>query len=68
MNEIIENVHAATENALKLISKAVEMITPILESACEHHQALELGIWSDKNEITNPIHEKHELLIANYIS
>jgi len=68
MNEIIENVHAATENALKLISKAVEMIAPVLESPCEHHQALELGIWSDKNEITDPIHEKHELLIAKYIS
>ena len=67
MNEIIANVHAATESALKLISHAVENIHPLLEAKCEHHQALELGIWSDKNEVTDSMLEKLGLLIEKYI-
>ena len=67
MNEIVGNVQVATENAVKLISHAVMEVGPLLESDCEHHHALELGLWSDKNEITDPMLEKHGLLIAKYI-
>lgn len=67
MNEIIGHVNATTENAFKLISQAVMNAGSLLEAKCEHHQALELGIWSDKSEVTDPVLEKYRLLIEKYI-
>jgi 5'-methylthioadenosine phosphorylase len=67
MNEIIANVHAASEYALKLITAALEKAAPLLETDCEHHHALELGIWSDKTKIPEPSRQKLHLLVAKYL-
>ena len=67
MNEIIENLNAATENAVILIKAAVKKAAPLLENHCEHQNALELGIWSDREKITDPVWEKLSLLIEKYI-
>jgi len=67
MTEIIDNLNAATENAIKLIKTAIAKAAPLLESECEHHKALELGIWSDKNYITDPTWNKLKLFLEKYV-
>ena len=68
MAEIIENLEAATQNAIDLITAAVKNIAPLLEAPHEHHHALEMGIWSDKSRITDPMYDKLSLLIEKYIN
>jgi len=68
MTQIIGNLNVATENAITLIKTAVGQARPLLDASCEHHQALELGIWTDKNEITDPIWNKLNLLIKKYVT
>jgi len=67
MKEIIVNLNAATENALKLIEAALAGAGELLDSECEHQRAMELAIWSDKNTITDPTWNKLKLLIEKYI-
>jgi len=67
MTEIIGNLNIATENAIELINAALTKAAPLLQTQCEHHRALELGIWSDKNYITDPTWHKLKLLIEKYI-
>ena len=67
MQEIIANVNAATENAVTLITAAIAQAADILQSDCEHHHALELGIWSDKSQIHDPTWQKLKLLLDKYI-
>ena len=53
LNEIIANLHAATANAVDLIKRIVEIIAADPARAAESpaHQALKLGIWSDKAKL-----------------
>jgi 5'-methylthioadenosine phosphorylase len=53
LNEIIANLQAATNNAIELIRKAVELIShkPADQLDSPAHHALRLGIWSDKTKI-----------------
>ncbi len=53
LNEIIGNLKAASENAMKLMRKAVDLIAEKRDSLppSPAHQALKLGIWSDKSKI-----------------
>jgi 5'-methylthioadenosine phosphorylase len=67
MAEIIENLEAATQNAIALIKAAVKKISSLLETPHEHHNALEMGIWSDKSLITDPTYNKLQLLIEKYL-
>lgn len=67
MNEIIQNVHVATENAIRLITAAVRRAAPLLQDDCEHQHALELGIWSDKSKITDPTWNRLRLLLEKYL-
>ena len=67
MNEIIANVNAATEYAVVVIRQAVAGAGELLEDDCEHHRALELGMWSDKEKITDPTWKKLRLLIEAYV-
>jgi 5'-methylthioadenosine phosphorylase len=67
MNEIIAHVHAATENAIKLITAALAKAAPLLTSTCEHHNALELGIWSDRTAIPESSKQILKSLIEKYI-
>lgn len=67
MKEIIENLNAATQNGVKLISAAVAKAGELLENSCEHHSALELGIWSDRSRVPKATREKLSLLLDDYI-
>ena len=53
LKEIKANLAAATENAMRLIRRAVEMIPQRREElmTCPATRALELAIWSDKSRI-----------------
>jgi 5'-methylthioadenosine phosphorylase len=66
MTEIIGNLTAATDNAIKLIMNALPKVATQLESDCEHHRALELGIWSDRKSIPATTRKKLCLLINKY--
>ncbi len=66
MKEIIGNLNTATKNAITLIRAALTRAGTLLESECEHHRALELGIWTDKNAITDPTFHKLQPLIGKY--
>ncbi|MBN1764259.1 MAG: S-methyl-5'-thioadenosine phosphorylase [Sedimentisphaerales bacterium] len=68
MKEIIANLNTATENAITLIKAAIANAAGLLQSECEHHKALELGIWSDKYYITDPVYNKLDLLIGKYVT
>jgi 5'-methylthioadenosine phosphorylase len=53
LKEIIGNLEAATNNAVSLIRRAVELIAskPREQVESPAHHALQLGIWSDKAKI-----------------
>lgn len=51
LQEIIANVNHATENAIKLIKLALENISHLEQNPSPAHDALALGIWSDKSKI-----------------
>ncbi len=50
--EIIENLHAATDNALHLLRAAVGRLWEARDEPFPAHRALELAIWSDKQRIS----------------
>jgi 5'-methylthioadenosine phosphorylase len=53
LDEIIANLEAATNNAIRLMQRAVELIAAKTPQELESpaHHALRLGIWSDKTKI-----------------
>ncbi len=53
LKEIIGNLQTASQNAIGLMKRAVELIAQRREllSQCPAQRALELGIWSDKSRI-----------------
>jgi 5'-methylthioadenosine phosphorylase len=61
LQEIIANLNAASDNGIALMRRAVERIAadPKPLADCPAHQALKLGIWSDKSRIPR---EEVELL------
>ena len=67
MTEIIANLNVATDNAVQLIRAAVSKAGDLLGKTCEHHQSLELGIWSDKSLLSAEARAKLELLIGRYM-
>ncbi len=67
ISEIIGHLQAATDNAIKLIKAAIPKVATLLQQDCEHHKALELGLWSDKSQITDRTYEKLKLLIGKYV-
>ena len=67
MTEIIANLNTATENAIKLITTALHKASSLLESECEHHRALELGIWSDKSRVSDDTRVKLGMIIDKYL-
>lgn len=67
MTEIIGHLQVATDNAVKLIEAAVAKAQPLLDSACEHHQSLELGIWSDRSTIPAPVRRRLGVFLDKYL-
>jgi 5'-methylthioadenosine phosphorylase len=53
LKEIIDNLEAATANAIALLRRTVELMATRTDelNQCPAHHALKLGIWSDKSRI-----------------
>ena len=67
LSEIVGHLQAATQNAIQLITRALTQAEAFLSEPCEHHQALEPAIWTDKGCITEASREKLGLLIGKYL-
>jgi 5'-methylthioadenosine phosphorylase len=67
LKEIIENMHAATENALALLQAAVPLVSARRGEAYECHRALELAVWTDKAKIAGELKKRLELLWGKYV-
>ena len=67
LTEIIGNLQTASQHAIDLITRALTKAQVFLSEPCEHHKALELGIWTDKEHISEASREKLGLLIGKYL-
>jgi 5'-methylthioadenosine phosphorylase len=65
--EIIGHMHAATENALKLVEATVPLVWAVREEEFAAHRALELAIWTDKATIPAEMKERLKLLWGKYV-
>jgi 5'-methylthioadenosine phosphorylase len=68
LKEIIANLEAATNNAIKLMQNAVERMASMPAEKLESpaHHALRLGIWSDKGKIPRDEVERLSPLWVRY--
>ncbi len=67
LEEIIANVHAATESALTMIRAALPAVHGLRDSQCPCRSALALAIWSDKSRIPAAERERLAPLIGRYL-
>ncbi|MGN6369113.1 MAG: S-methyl-5'-thioadenosine phosphorylase [Phycisphaerae bacterium] len=65
--EIMEHMHAATDNALKLIHAAIPLLWARRAETFDAHRALELAIWTAKDKIPPATRRQLELLWAPYL-
>jgi 5'-methylthioadenosine phosphorylase len=70
LSEIIGNLGSATENAIKLLQATVRAIAanPADLENCPAKKSLELGIWSDKNQIDQDAVSKLRPLWGKYFT
>jgi len=68
LSEIIGNLNRATAHANALIDAAIRRLAagPLPESPA--HRALELGIWSDKNQVDSALVRRLKPLIGRYFA
>ena len=67
LEEIIDNVKAATQNAISLIAKAIPQVAAQSARPCGCQSALRLGIWSDKRRIPDDVRDRLSMLIGKYL-
>jgi len=67
LKEIIGNLMAATKNAVDLIKTAVTRFDEISDIPSAAHNAMEMGIWSDKTMIPEKVKQDLAPLIGKYL-
>jgi 5'-methylthioadenosine phosphorylase len=67
LREIVENMRAATGNALALVKAAVPRVWESRGREFPVHRALELAIWTDKAKISAGQRRRLELLWGKYV-
>jgi len=67
LKEILSNLEAATEHAVKLIRAAVKGFGRIADVPSPAHAALELAIWSDRQGISPAAREHLGVLVEKYL-
>ena len=67
LNEILADLKEVTEYGTKLIQAAVARANELAHIDCPDRKALELAIWSDKQQITKETRKKLHLLIGEYL-
>ncbi len=67
LKEIIGNLTEATGNAISLIKAAIQRIGQIADMPSPAHSALELGIWTGRDQIQPGTIEKLGVLVEKYL-
>ncbi len=67
LNEIIANLNQVTEFGIKLIQAAISRCEKLAEIDCPDRKALELAIWSDKQQIPKKTRQELDLLLGEYL-
>ena len=68
LEEILENLQAATEHAIRLIKAAVGGLAGSLDTRCTCHSALDRAIWSDKSKLDRAELAPLKPLLEKYIT
>jgi 5'-methylthioadenosine phosphorylase len=66
LQEIIKNLNAATDKAIRLIRAAVPRIAQAEQRGCSCREALKLAIWSDRQRISPQAVEKLSPIVGRY--
>jgi len=66
LQEIVGNLNAATENAIKLIRATIEHLAENPPEECECQNALRLAIWTDKEAVPRNLVDKLRPIIGRY--
>ncbi len=64
--EIIENLKAATANAIAFIRAAIEAYAASPPRPCPVHTALDLAVWTDRAKITPELRRRYGILLERY--
>ncbi len=67
LKEIIANLRAATDAAIRLIRGALPAAQALRDSPCTCRSALALGIWSDKSRLNAETRTKLSPLLGKYL-
>lgn len=68
LTEIMGNMRRASEAAIALIEATIRRLSESGSVHCPCHDALELGIWSDKSVVERDVVERLKPLIGRYFS
>ncbi len=58
LEEILGNLHQATENAIKLIEKTLAMDHTLCDEDCPCRKSLELAVWSGQDVVSPSVRKK----------
>ena len=67
LNEIIANLNQVTEFGTTLIKAAISRSQELAQIDCPDRKALELAIWSDKQQIPKKTRQELHLLLGDYL-
>jgi 5'-methylthioadenosine phosphorylase len=67
LTEIIGNLNAATEAAIRLIRAAVPRVAKASQTPCRCQEALKMAIWSDRKRISPAAIEKLAPIVGRYL-
>ncbi|MGE0480848.1 MAG: S-methyl-5'-thioadenosine phosphorylase [Phycisphaerae bacterium] len=68
LEEILGHLKAATENAIALLRATIATFAERPADSCACHQALELGIWSDRSKVAPYVARRYGKLLEKYIA
>jgi len=67
LEEILDNVRAATQNAMTLIGNVLPSVAAQADAPCECQSALKLAIWSDRSRIPTDVSQPLSPLLGRYL-
>ena len=67
LEEIMGHLEAATESAIAVLRGTVEGLARTPDAPCDCHQALALGIWSQRELISDSTIDRYGPLVAKYL-
>ncbi len=67
LKEIISNLTEATKNAIELIRSAIERFGEVADLTCQAHSAIELAIWSRRENIPPAARDHLDVLVEKYL-